>query len=241
VIPTEAEVAWAAGLFEGEGTIVVTTATKSGHPRVGIAVASTDLDVLEKFQKIVGFGGIHKKTMKVQPHHKQQYQWGCGTHGETVRILTWLRPWLCSRRAGRADEALATLAWTRVHCAKGHEKYLDSRGCPTCLRTQLGVIADRRRIHAPRPIPRRGIASGLLSDEQIRQIVEATDRVPQVDLARQFGVSQATISRVQVMGQHLAPVQPSTHHCPCGRTFQTVLGLRVHQGRMRHNASVVLA
>lgn len=233
---TEADVAWAAGLFEGEGTIVITTATRSGHPRVGIAVASTDLDVLERFQQVIGFGGIHKKTTKVQAHHKQQYQWGCGTNKETVRILTMLHPWLCTRRAERADQAMATLAWTRVHCVNGHDKYLDRRGCPTCLRPQLGAVADRRRIHPPRPMPKRGLASGLLTEEQIREVIASTDRIPQGDLAAQFGVSQATISRIQTHARRMGPVVPATYRCSCGRYFQTSLGLHVHQGRVRHMA-----
>lgn len=128
---SEAEIAWAAGLFEGEGCIVISPGA-TGQLRVALHLASTDLDVVETFHRIVGAGGIHKKTKKVKSHHKQQYQWGLGTNAQCDRILRLLVPWFGLRRGARAREAIAVLEWTRTHCARGHAKPLDGKGCSRC-------------------------------------------------------------------------------------------------------------
>jgi hypothetical protein len=49
----ELDIAWAAGLFEGEGTIVDSTGS------VQLRVKMTDLDVLEKLFDVFGVGGIY--------------------------------------------------------------------------------------------------------------------------------------------------------------------------------------
>lgn len=136
---SEAEIAWAAGLFEGEGCIVISS-SPSGHPRVGLSLASTDLDVVERFMEVMQAGGIHAKTKKVKPHHKQQYLWGTGTNGDMERVLETLRPWFRTRRGARADEALAVLSWSRVHCRRGHPKPLDGRGCERCQEERSALI-----------------------------------------------------------------------------------------------------
>ena len=52
---TLVDIAWSAGLFEGEGYIGFLS--KSGSPRLSISM--TDLDVLEKFKAITGHGVIN--------------------------------------------------------------------------------------------------------------------------------------------------------------------------------------
>jgi hypothetical protein len=48
-----AQIAWAAGLFEGEGTIVDSTGS------VQLRVKMTDLDVLERLLDVFGVGDIY--------------------------------------------------------------------------------------------------------------------------------------------------------------------------------------
>lgn len=137
------EVAWAAGLFEGEGTIVI---YGKGGRRVNLALASTDLDVVARFCAIVGAGSVGTKSRRnMAAHHKTQYQWMLGNNAEVVRVLTLLRPWLGDRRGERADQALDLLRYTRVHCAKGHPKPLDSKGCARCSEPWVAAQAARRR------------------------------------------------------------------------------------------------
>lgn len=98
-----ADWAWAAGLFEGEGSIVVR------ERQVVICLRTTDLDVLRKFVAIVGYGQI--RPVKLRPfHNRQQHAWFIGHKAEVFRILTAMRPWLGERRGAKADEALEWIA-----------------------------------------------------------------------------------------------------------------------------------
>lgn len=96
--------AWAAGLFEGEGSIV----TGRKGRLVQLWLRTTDLDVLQRFAEIVGAGNI--TVVKLRPcHTKQQYSWCIGDVQNVGRILTYMRPWLGTRRGVRADEGLEFL------------------------------------------------------------------------------------------------------------------------------------
>jgi hypothetical protein len=54
----EIEIAWAAGLFEGEGTIVIAGNNGIKGCRIQLAVEMVDEDVVRKFARIAGFGSI---------------------------------------------------------------------------------------------------------------------------------------------------------------------------------------
>ena len=119
---TPEEVAWAAGLFEGEGTFVFSA------QRARASMASTDEDVLRRFHVIVGVGGIGPVSPR-KPHHKPAWQWWAnGAEAEIVFNL--LSPWLGRRRLARGASvvaarrrAIAALACERkcVHCGSAFE------------------------------------------------------------------------------------------------------------------------
>jgi len=88
------ELAWAVGLFEGEGCISLIKDTK----RVYLRVASTDKDVLDRFHSIVGCGNIHTRKTR-QAHWKQAYEWSCGKRRDVYRLLQIFLPWFGERRA----------------------------------------------------------------------------------------------------------------------------------------------
>ena len=63
------KLAWAAGLFEGEGCFTV-----HKHCRGGTAVIKmSDKDVLDEFVSVVGIGKVVPKKTKTKPTHKQMY------------------------------------------------------------------------------------------------------------------------------------------------------------------------
>ena len=107
-------IAWAAGLFEGEGSIILNPARSS----YGVSMSQTDKDVLEKFQSIVG-GKISKTFDQRKPHYKKCWQWWA--YGENAKkILLLLYPYLQSRRKERADE------WLNIREEKRKKRYLNS-------------------------------------------------------------------------------------------------------------------
>lgn len=97
--PTGEQIAWAAGLFEGEGCITsIKKQTKVGtsvHAR--LILNMTDLDVVERFVEIVG--GNKDKIRRVdRGKNKLQYVWECTRRDEVFRIFFMLSPWLGTRR-----------------------------------------------------------------------------------------------------------------------------------------------
>lgn len=56
-----ADLAWATGLFEGEGTFVLDR-TKTGRPHLNMRVAMKDEDVIKRFHTVVTVGSCYQKT-----------------------------------------------------------------------------------------------------------------------------------------------------------------------------------
>lgn len=104
---TEAEWAWVAGLFEGEGTIGF-----SGIESASVKVSSTDRDVIETLH---GMFPVHGGIKTLLPGTsdlsfratRPQHSWRLGKKAEVETFLEGVLPWLHSRRSARATEALA--------------------------------------------------------------------------------------------------------------------------------------
>jgi hypothetical protein len=96
-------IAWAAGLFEGEGSISIDK--RNDVPALHMSM--TDKDVVERFAEIVGVGSITHRPY--EPPLKEQWAWqASGTNA--VNVLNELLPWLGARRRARAEEVLARRA-----------------------------------------------------------------------------------------------------------------------------------
>lgn len=95
------EIIWAAGLFEGEGSICVhTSAGKYVYKRVHLALSTTDEDVVRRFHAAVGLGTINGPY---QGTNKRYWQWRVtGTKARVV--LERLLPYLGERRTAKAEE-----------------------------------------------------------------------------------------------------------------------------------------
>jgi hypothetical protein len=103
MVPNNLAIAWASGLFEGEGCISHST---KNLPRLYIGM--TDKDIIERFVKIVDCGKITIRTRK-DPKHKPQWIWQIQKASEVNRILTMFLPYLGQRRAYKALNALDIL------------------------------------------------------------------------------------------------------------------------------------
>ena len=97
------DIVWAAGLFEGEGSIFTSNRNKAEKY---IAINMTDKDVMQKFVSVVGYGnllGPYKGT------NKPYWQWKCGKKSEVLRILKMFLPHFGIRRADKAIEIITFL------------------------------------------------------------------------------------------------------------------------------------
>lgn len=111
---TEAEVAWAAGLFEGEGTVTAKRGKGAGH-RYQAAVIMTDEDVLRRFAEVIGLGKFYGPYQPANPNAKPIWRWMTTRNAEIERMSALLGPWLGARRMARFTEAIADI---NAHPAK---------------------------------------------------------------------------------------------------------------------------
>jgi len=101
------DIRWAAGLFEGEGSIGIATQRvrypNLKYPR--LQLQSTDEDVAREFRRIVDEG---KVTGPYQYHAwKPVWSWTVSGAGAR-RAMSRLLPYLCERRSARWEEVNAT-------------------------------------------------------------------------------------------------------------------------------------
>src|SRR6266850_7349629 len=171
---TVEQIAWAAGLFEGEGCFNAYV-RKSGKIQMQVVLGMTDSDVVNRFAQIIGFGSVTHGRM-TREGNKPLHEWRLYEATKVRAFIALLLPYLGERRRARALEVLSLGANVqphnikKTHCPQGHElsginlvlepftsKYGVSyfaRRCKECrtiqtrdrARTKLGITPDRYRI-----------------------------------------------------------------------------------------------
>lgn len=159
----DAEIAWAAGLFEGEGCFSHRL-QRNGNAQVRVALAMTDRDAVERFAAFVGVGEVHgPKANPKQPGWRPVWEWYVQDSARVRAVIALLLPWLCERRRAKALEVDAIAAGilpqgeARTHCRRGHPYSGDNvtvepnpktggtaRRCRTCRRDQSRERARKR-------------------------------------------------------------------------------------------------
>jgi hypothetical protein len=155
------QLAWFAGLFEGEGNIAI---AKNGGTRLTIRM--TDRDIIERVAELFPVQSIQvvvpKPARAGYSQPKTQYAWRVSDPARVREILQLILPWLGQRRSAAAREVLAHLATRpgiggyqrlKTHCAAGHEytpenTYVrpgtEHRHCRTC-RTEWSTTYRNRK------------------------------------------------------------------------------------------------
>jgi hypothetical protein len=93
---------WAAGLFEGEGTITI---RKRPEDQIALQLSSTDMDVVAEFFRVVGCGKVYG-PYRYGPNRKPFWKWSCHDGATAASLLEKLLPFLGLRRSVRAVEAV---------------------------------------------------------------------------------------------------------------------------------------
>jgi hypothetical protein len=121
--PTEVELAWFAGIVDGEGTIGLhrTNDKRNPHPylRPHFQIANTDLRILEKARSIMTAVTGKPHNLVVTNHkrpdgHKLGYRVAANTQTAMVLILPMLIPYL----VGKAEQAELVLEFSKCRLGR---------------------------------------------------------------------------------------------------------------------------
>lgn len=109
------DIAWAAGLFEGEGCVGL----NKGHTRalptarhIYARITMTDEDVVRKFAKIMNWR-VYGPYNHGKAHHKSQWATMASNFEQVQAMVAMFWPWLGSRRREQARGALRNQTSTR--------------------------------------------------------------------------------------------------------------------------------
>lgn len=122
------ELAWVAGILEGEGSFVF------NGKYIRVSASMTDLDVLQKVQIILGGNLIKNKAYE---GWKQSWTWYINTNA-AVECMKKVLPFLCTRRTEQVVKALSL--WNQKQNAlKAKRDSLDERNKAVCEMRRLGL------------------------------------------------------------------------------------------------------
>ncbi len=116
----QADVAWAAGLFEGEGCLTWHSVpdTVAGR-RFKVSIGSNDKDVLDKFAALFPVGKV-RGPYKDGKGRRVSWQYQCTIAEHVYAVVVALYPWLCSRRKARIEQFLTLFKqYRRKGCVNG--------------------------------------------------------------------------------------------------------------------------
>lgn len=150
---TPEEIAWAAGLFEGEGWWGF-----RGKTSAEAVIGTTDRDVAERFGDIVGLGSLTVER-RTENGHKTLYRWSVSSAPGVKALIELFWPWLGERRQASAEAILERIAVCRgpnaqkTHCPHGHaydeaNTYLAPSGdrrCRACHRDRVNEANRQKR------------------------------------------------------------------------------------------------
>jgi hypothetical protein len=105
--------AWAAGLFEGEGSFSFCNKNSSrGYPTRGVkaCLGMTDEEIVHRFQEIMGVGKVygpynHKPYKRIE-NRKPHWNWSASSFEHVQATVVFLWPWLGERRRQAATTML---------------------------------------------------------------------------------------------------------------------------------------
>jgi len=107
------DIAWLAGLIEGEGSFFKRPPTSTGaRSRWCFTLEMTDEDVVRKAAATWGYGSVRKRCARQRPQAfgtKDLYVWRFEDRGQVYALLSAIYPWLGERRGKKAAEALKNL------------------------------------------------------------------------------------------------------------------------------------
>ena len=106
------ELAFAGGLYEGEGSM----GYRRGKQQIQVQVGMADREPLERFGAAVGLGRLYGPYVAVRngKTHLPQWRWYINTYEKVQAVVAMLWPWLGPRRRKQANEVLKRALMPRI-------------------------------------------------------------------------------------------------------------------------------
>lgn len=135
---TDTDYAWAAGFWDGEGNVSLTYRGAHNIPRIVVQIAQVHREVLDKFQRVVGYGNVLGPYNPRGANSQPYYVWRVEGVNHLHTIKTVLEPYLGSEKLNQMNLALeARRVWEETAtCSKGHRLSQSSKGHWRCLPCQ---------------------------------------------------------------------------------------------------------
>lgn len=143
---TPLNIAWLAGLFDGEGCVYMRTVNGTVLNRIVLAIAMTDEDVVRHAHEVAGVGFVRERGTLTKGG-KRVWEWRVTNAEHAAGLAMTIYTFLGSRRQARIRELLA--AWKVAPIKHGREKSC-KHGHPlsgdnlVIERTQGGSVRKRR-------------------------------------------------------------------------------------------------
>lgn len=106
---TDVEIAWVAGVVEGEGSFL-TSMTGEYGPYACVQVGMTDGDVIERLASVTGMGRISVEEPSRGRATKTLYRWRVQKNADACALAVQLLPHLGQRRRSKAVAMITTCA-----------------------------------------------------------------------------------------------------------------------------------
>lgn len=99
------ELAWAAGFFDGEGSVWC----RGDGTGLGLEINQARPEPIERFLRIFPFGKIYIKKTRLNDRAKlPQWVFRVGRHENVQQVVVSLWPWLTAQKKEQATKALTT-------------------------------------------------------------------------------------------------------------------------------------
>lgn len=105
----EIELVWAAGFFDGEGSVYSYNHKSHGYEYMTVKLAvgqSGGTEELERFQKAVGRGRVNGPYTLSMPNRKLAYKFDVGSFDDILHVARLLWPYLCSVKKKQFKQAI---------------------------------------------------------------------------------------------------------------------------------------
>lgn len=150
---TAEDIAWLAGLFEGEGWLTIQHPTEKKF-QIPTGITMTDEDVIKHVHDLVGVGKLYGPYKpKGSIGKKMRWGWRINKVKDAVEFLSLIEPHLFNRRSTKIKAALAAHKKFVPWCRNGKHKmteentFIGSTGTRWCVicKTAARVLANKRK------------------------------------------------------------------------------------------------